>query len=89
MKLLKYLFLVLSICLFSILEGQEIDSFAPIVRVKYIGNNKAKLRFVPRNFFEMRALAKSGLIIKTTQIVDETGNATKIEKVYDVDTPIS
>ncbi len=87
MKLLKYLFLVLSICLFSTLEGQEIDSFAPIVRVKYIGNNKAKLRFVPRNFFEMRALAKSGLIIKTTQIVDEAGNATKIEKVYDVDTP--
>lgn len=89
MKLLKYLFFFLSIGLFSNLEGQEIDSFAPIVRVKYIGNNKAKLRLIPRNFFEMRAIAKSGLLIKTIQIVDENGNSSKIEKLYDIDTPKS
>lgn len=89
MKFIKFNFLTVLICFFSSLQGQEIDSFAPVARLQYTSANNAKLKLIPRNFFEMRAIAKSGLIIKTLQIVDENGKASNIEKVYELDTPKS
>lgn len=89
MNFFKVIFLFLIFSKSAVSCAQEIDSFAPVVRVKYIANHQAKLRFIPRNFFEMRAIAKSGLKIKVTQIVDAEGKSTQIEKIIEIDTPQS
>lgn len=71
----------------SMLSAQEIDSFSPVVKFKYLGSNKVKMRLVSRNFFEMRTLATSGLRISISQILSKTGTPLKNENEIIVDTP--
>ncbi len=87
MKSLKFLFfgILVTFCLKS--KAQEIDSFSPVVRFKYSGENKVKMRLVSKNFFEMRALATSGLRITYSQILTKDGNSIKNEKEIIIDTP--